>query len=184
MSGTCRVNLMGRFQVTVEGRPVPVRAWHHDADAVVKLLALEPIHRLAQNRVTARLWPRLDAESAAKQLQKSVKHACKALGSRQAVTVDGDLVHLWPTGALDVDVQRFVVLADRAASERGAREALAEYGGDLLPEDRDTAWVAPYRAELQGLQRELLALGGRVAGVVDVSTTQRVLNELEGLRPS
>jgi len=183
MSGTCHVSVMGRFHVVVDGRPVPAGAWHHGGGALVKLLALEPTHRLEHSRVTARLWPRLDAQSTHRHLLKAVKGACKALGTSRGVTLDGTLVQLWPAGALQVDLLRFEVLARRAATERGAAEALAEYGGELLPDDRDALWTEPHRADLRDQQRKLLAMCPEQPGVVDLDHTLRVLTELEALRP-
>jgi DNA-binding SARP family transcriptional activator len=183
MPGTCRITLMGHFDVAVEGRPVRAGAWHHGADSLVKLLALERTHRCPRSQVTARLWPRLDARAAERHLLKAVRSACRALGTSSGVTLDGDLVQLWPTGALDVDVIRFEVLAQRAASERGAREALQAYGGELLPDDRHLPWTEQHRAEVRDARLRLLATCGQLPGVIDLTHTQRVLTELQALRP-
>jgi DNA-binding SARP family transcriptional activator len=183
MSGTCRVSVLGGFAVEVNGRDVPVSAWHHEADRLVKLLALEPSHRLAPSRVTARLWPRLDARAAAKRLSHAVKAACKAMGSRSGVTLDADQVQLWPAGSLDVDLLRFEVAARRASSQRGSREAVDLYPGELLPDDHDEQWTEPARRQARDAYLRHLAKCGQLPGVIDLDHAQSVLSELQALRP-
>ncbi len=55
---TLSVQLLGGFRVLVDGQPVPDAAWRQKrAAAVVKLLALEPAHRLHREQLIETLWP-------------------------------------------------------------------------------------------------------------------------------
>jgi DNA-binding SARP family transcriptional activator len=183
MAGTCRVTVLGGFGVEVNGRAVPASAWHHESDRLVKLLSLEPSHRLAASRATARLWPRLDARAANKKLAHAVKAACKAIGDRSGVTLDADQVQLWPAGSLDVDLLRFEVAARRAASQRGSREAVDLYPGELLPDDHGEPWTEPARRQTRDAYLTHLARCGQLPGVIDLDHAQNVLAELQALRP-
>jgi DNA-binding SARP family transcriptional activator len=53
------IDLLGGFDVRVDGRGVPADTWRQrrGAAALVKLLALAPRRRLTRDRVLAALWP-------------------------------------------------------------------------------------------------------------------------------
>ncbi|HEX2550855.1 MAG TPA: hypothetical protein VHK64_04615, partial [Nocardioidaceae bacterium] len=63
------IDLLGRFSVAIDGRPVPDQAWRRrSAAAVVKLLALQPGRRLHREQLIDLLWPDLVVEQAAPRL--------------------------------------------------------------------------------------------------------------------
>jgi DNA-binding SARP family transcriptional activator len=138
--------------VEVEGRPVSAEAWRHRRGAdLVKLLALVPQHRLHRDQVMERLWPELGAEPAAANLRKAVHFARRALGGKESIGTEGELIALWPSGLLEVDTDR------------------AEIGSaDLLPEDPYTEWIEPHRERLRLRRLAQLRAGGRWEEVLEI----------------
>jgi DNA-binding SARP family transcriptional activator len=66
----------------VAGEPVPEAVWRlKRAAAIVKLLALEPTHRLHREQLTDTLWPELDPAAAANNLRVVLHHARQGLQS-------------------------------------------------------------------------------------------------------
>ncbi len=70
------VRLLGRFEVVVDGRPIPPEApRRRDAAALVKVLALSRGHRLPRELVLDALWPDLFDEQGAPRLHKAAHYA-------------------------------------------------------------------------------------------------------------
>ena len=99
-----RIRLLGEFEVSVDGVPVPSRAWaRRDAASLVKLLALARDRRLLREQVIEALWPELPVEVAAPRLHKAAHFARRALGGQPgAIVLRNDVVALLPDG----DVER------------------------------------------------------------------------------
>ena len=156
--GEVRVSLLGGFAAAVDGVPVPEAAWRlKKARELVKLLALAPGHRLHREQVMDVLWRDRDPAAAANNLNQAVYVARRAL-DRDAVEVRDEALRLMA----DIDVDRFEFAADdarRARTPTACRAALAEYGGELLPENRYDDWTAERREELAALAAELAELG-------------------------
>lgn len=144
------VHVLGGFAVAVDGVAVPPASWpQRRAADLVKLLALEPGHRLPRDRVLDALWPHLAPEAAAAALHKAAHYARRALGERDAVVVAGGVVALAPGAEVRTDWERFE--ADPAAP----------YDGELLPDDRYEEWTTAPRERLRALHRERLREQGR-----------------------
>jgi DNA-binding SARP family transcriptional activator len=111
---------------------------------LVKLLSLTPQHRLHREQLRECLWPELSAEAAAANLRKAVHFARRALGGKESIGTEGELVALWPDGRLDIDV-------DRAEIE----------SADLLPEDPYTEWIQPHREQVRSRRLDVLRAAGR-----------------------
>ena len=184
-----RVHLLGGFRVAVGDRPIPAAAWRQKrAAAVVKLLALEPTHRLHREQVLEALWPDLDAETGANNLRVALHHARQRLTEAGAppgsfLVRDGESLLLGPTEGVWVDVDAFdgaVARAWRADDPAAAEAALERYAGDLLPEDPYDEWAERRRAGLRASSLALLARLARLAeqrGDLDraVAAQQRIL---------
>ncbi|HUR50603.1 MAG TPA: hypothetical protein VMZ11_00605 [Mycobacteriales bacterium] len=154
MAGTCRVHLLGGFEVEVDGHAVPDAAWRGRSTDVVLHLAVEPTHHLTAGEIGARIWPSASTREAEHELAKAVKDARKALGDGRAVTTEGERLRLWPHGELWVDVHTFAARAKHARSPEMREEALAMYRGDLLPDWPDPA-LDGLRTRLRLTQLEL-----------------------------
>jgi DNA-binding SARP family transcriptional activator len=153
------IRLLGRFEVTVDGRAIPAEAWRRERGAaVVKLLALAAGHRLHREQVMEAFWPDLDPQAASANLRKAVHFARRALGENGAID-SADVVALAPSDDLVVDVETFETAATAALRERdpAACERAADlYGGELLPDDRYAEWLEPTRKQLQDRYAQLL----------------------------
>ena len=119
-----RIELLGRFRVSVGGRAVADDVWHRRKPAaVVKLLALAPGHRIHRERVMDALWPELDASAAGANLRKALHHARSALddvgsGAGALVRSAGDVLTLDAAGlSLDVELFRSLLAAARRARD-------------------------------------------------------------------
>jgi DNA-binding SARP family transcriptional activator len=169
---TVDITLLGDFRVAVDGLSTQQRGWaRRSAAALVKILALTPGHQLHRERVMDLLWPEEALEVSAPRLHKAAHFARKATGRDDAVVLRDDVVSLFPDAAISVDVLRFEELARIAVADQdheAARQALAAYGGDLLPGDSYEDWAAD--------RRELLAL--RRLDVLRVAGAWREVTEL------
>jgi predicted ATPase len=158
--------MLGGFAASVDGDAVPEAAWRlKKARELVKLLALTPGHRLHREQAMDALWRDRAPAAAANNLNQAVHVARRALG-RSAIEVRDGMLSL--TAHVDVDrLERTAADARRAGTPAAYREALAVYGGELLPENRYDDWAAVRREELSRLHDELAAglarLGERVA---------------------
>jgi len=157
------ITLLNRFSVSVAGVPVPDHAWHRrSASGVVKLLALSEGRALHREQVTDLLWPDLPPTSAMPRLHQAAQNARSALGLRDGVVLHHDRVLLLPHADVRVDVVDLRRRADRAlraGTSADAESVLAEYAGELLPEDLYAEWAAVHR-------ETLAALRGRLADLV------------------
>lgn len=176
VADTCRITLLGAFQVEVGGRPIPPEAWRHRRGAdLVKLLALAPGHRLHRERIVEALWPSLEPRAGAANLRKALLHARRALGAPGAIASDGEALQLWPGGRLVVDAEAFEDAARGAVSGADAREAarVARRYPELLPDDVYATWVQGPRERLRRAYLEAL----RAAGVWERLAEEEPLDE-------
>ncbi|MFD0202744.1 MULTISPECIES: AfsR/SARP family transcriptional regulator [Saccharothrix] len=175
MPATCQVRVLGRFTVSVDGRPVPGDVWRNRRAAdVVKLLAIAPDHRLHREQVMDRLWPDLPVDAAGANLRKALYYARRALGRADAVRCEGRLLTLWPAGDLDVDLDRFERAADAAlASGDPARcaHAAADYRGGLLADDRYECWAAEPHEKVEARYVALLRAAGDWERLLELDET-------------
>src|SRR5262249_16553583 len=149
---------LGGFRVLVDGQPVPDGVWRQKrAAAIVKLLGLEPAHRLHREQLIDTLWPELEPDAAANNLRVTLHHAPTGLRAAWApagvfLKRDGDVISLGPAEAVQVDVDVFdkaVQDAWRSPYPAASQQALDLYGGDLLPEDLYEDWVSGRRMMLR-----------------------------------
>jgi len=173
MRGTCAVQLLGAFQVEVDGRLVPAPAWRHRRSAeLVKVLALAPKHRLHREELMERLWPELAGDAAAANLRKAVHYARRALGGRDAIAAEGEMLMLWPAGELRVDAESVEAESRKALATATGLEAAADlFTGDLLPADRYAGWTEPHRERLRARRLEVLRAAARWEQLLDLEGT-------------
>lgn len=159
------INLLGGFEVSVDGRTVADSAWvRRSASSLVKLLALGAGRSLHREQVVDALWPDLALDEAAPRLHKAAHYARKALGDREAVVLRGDTVGLLPDADVVLDTATFTAAAAIALADRSAgsiETALRAYRGELLPHDLYESWTEAERERLRQLHRDLLRLGER-----------------------
>jgi DNA-binding SARP family transcriptional activator len=169
------ITLLGGFGVTVDGVPTAGRGWsRRSAAAVVKVLALAPGHRLHRERLMDLLWPDEPPSRSAPKLHKAAHFARRAAGRADAIVLRDDVVWLFPGALVTVDATRFEQLARAAVGEgdpAAAREALAWYRGELLPEDRYEDWATDRRELLHLRRLELLRVAGEWRELAELEPT-------------
>lgn len=157
--------VLGRFRVERDGGPVPDSAWARPtARALVKLLAIQPDHRLHQDQVIDLLWPDLSPDAALRSLRKASTFARQALepdrrrGESSFLHVAGSLLVLdGETVWIDADdFEQRAGAALQGEDEALYRDALSRYAGELLPGDRYEEWTLERRDHLHGLYQQLL----------------------------
>jgi DNA-binding SARP family transcriptional activator len=170
-----RVQLLGRFGVTVDDRRVAAGDWRRARSvALVELLALAEGYRLHREQVMDALWPELPPDAAAGNLRKAVYYARRALGAHDVVGVQGEVLALAPGAELEVDAARFEAEAQAALRARDAsacRRAAELYGGELLPDDRYAEWSEEPRERLRLLYLRVLKAGGLWERLLEVDPT-------------
>jgi predicted ATPase/DNA-binding SARP family transcriptional activator len=165
------IRLLGSFRVTVGDRPLPDNSWRRKrASDIVKLLALEPTHRLHREQIADALWPDLDPDAAANNLRVALHRARQRLEDAggpagRYLTRDGDSLVLAPPDAARVDVddfERAVASAWRSTDPAASERAVDLYSGELLPENRYEEWTESRRAALRAAYLSLLARTSRL----------------------
>ncbi len=167
-----RIRLLGRFEVAVNGGPVADSGWtRRHAATLVKLLALAPGRRLHREQVLDAVWPDDDIDAAVPKLHKAAHFARRATGRADTIVLRNETVELFADSVVDIDAVVFetVARAALAAGDRAiARQALAIYGGELLPQDPYEDWSAARREQLHHLHLELLRLDERWQDLADL----------------
>jgi predicted ATPase/DNA-binding SARP family transcriptional activator/DNA-binding CsgD family transcriptional regulator len=171
MPEAVRVRMLGGFSVSVGLRTIEENQWRlRKAGHLIKLLALDPGHRLEREQVMDVLWPDLSLEAAYNNLRYALHVARRTLEpdpdlASRYLQLQGNQVALYPGGSLWVDVEAFedaAATAHRARDPTTYRAALDLYAGDLLPWDRYEPWAEDRR---ERLRRTYLALLVELAGL-------------------
>jgi DNA-binding SARP family transcriptional activator len=157
------IQLLGKFQVTLDERVVAADAWRREkAAALVKRLALAPNHRLHREQVFELFWPDLDVEAAGANLRKAVHFARRTLGEHDLIELSGEVVALAPNAELALDTDEFEAAAKtalRTADPKDCERAAEAYGGELLPDDRYVDWLDEPREQLRDRYARVLGAG-------------------------
>jgi predicted ATPase/DNA-binding SARP family transcriptional activator len=141
---------LGGFEVSEGDRTVAHGAWRlRKAKTLVKLLAVEPAHRLHRDLLVDQLWPDLDPDAARNNLHQALHAARRALSTigvdgADALALRDDLVVLAPDGRLVTDIDEFQDAVEQASAteDRTAlAAALSRWHGELLPEDAYEPWA-------------------------------------------
>jgi ATP/maltotriose-dependent transcriptional regulator MalT/DNA-binding SARP family transcriptional activator len=172
------IRVLGGFVVERGGRPVPRSAWgSRKARDLLKVLVVRAGRRVTREQLADLLWPDEPYDEVTNRLSVALSVVRGVLAgdgpSRDApIRAADDAVEL-DDSALDIDLARFEELADEGlrSLRRGdlelARSALAAaeeaYGGDLLEDDVDAAWVADRREELR---QRYVSVARALAGLV------------------
>jgi DNA-binding SARP family transcriptional activator len=164
------IQLLGRFEVVVDGRPVPASAWRHRrAAGLIKLLALASGHREHREQLIEALWPHLPLERGERNLHKAIHLARRGIGDPSAITRSSQEVGLSGDVAVDVDrFERETEVALGSSDQRGCASAASLYTGELPPEDRYEEWTQPARERLRLLYLGLLRCAQRWGDVLEV----------------
>ncbi|MBM7056984.1 ATP-binding protein [Streptomyces durocortorensis] len=161
-----RLHLLGGFRATRDSGPALPERWSRlTAQALVRLLAVVPGHRLHREQVMDICWPDAGPQAAQGSLRVALHAARRTLEPELApraassyLIADGTLLALDPaTVWIDADhVEEAARSALDHGDEREMADALAQFAGELLPEDRYATWAEGRRAQLAALKEKLL----------------------------
>ncbi len=158
-----RVQLLGKFQISVDQRVVAADAWRREkAAALVKRLALAPGRRLHREQALDSFWPDLEPEAAGANLRKAVHFARRTLGEHDLLELSGEILALAPNAELSLDTEEFDAAAKvalRSQDPRDCERAAELYGGELLPDDRYVDWLDEPREQLRDRYARVLRAG-------------------------
>ncbi|HTT91654.1 MAG TPA: BTAD domain-containing putative transcriptional regulator [Acidimicrobiales bacterium] len=152
--------VLGRFELTVGGRPVPLRPGQ---EAQLLKFVTASGGRVHSEQAIEVLWPEV-ARSAGRNRLRTVLNRLRATAG-SVLNREGEILAL--DEALQVDVQEFFSEARRAQTLASrdlalatavARGAMARYRGDLLPDDRYDDWAEKPRQQAKLAMLELLDL--------------------------
>src|SRR5215212_2462326 len=166
VSEAVRIRMLGGFSVSVGAKTIEEGEWRlRKAAGLVKLLALEPGHRMHREQLMDVLWPELEEKAQANNLRYALHHARRTLAlasdsdtASRLLALRGELIELGRERSLAVDVEAFEEAARTARGSRDAgayRVALDLYAGELLPQDPYERWAEERR---EGLRRTHLSL--------------------------
>jgi DNA-binding SARP family transcriptional activator/tetratricopeptide (TPR) repeat protein len=177
---TIMITLFGEFTVTVGGREVGANQWtRRHASGLVKVLSLAPGRRLHREQMIDTLWPDDTVDEAVPKLHKAAHFARKAIDVPDAIVLRDDHVQLCPDHDVAIDVVTFDELSRQAIASGDvavARDALALYRGDLLPQDRYDEWAEQRREQLRQRRLDLLRLDEQWEAVVEIDPSDEVAN--------
>ncbi|MGZ4618437.1 MAG: AfsR/SARP family transcriptional regulator, partial [Frankiaceae bacterium] len=180
MSGpreTMHIQLLGGFEVSVGERRLPHGAWRlRKARTLVKLLALQPSHRLHRDRAVGYLWPDLGADAARNNLHQVVHAARRAFSTlgvdgAAALGLQDELVVLGRDVPVVTDVETLQAAVARAGASGNAAALAAAFGQhppELLPEDAYEPWAQEHADALREWHLRVVLDVLDVLDVVDV----------------
>jgi hypothetical protein len=129
-----QISLLGGFWVSVGSRVIEEDEWRlRKGASLVKLLALEPGHRMHREQAMELLWPGLDRKAAANNLHQALHFARRALepeaaaASSHLLRLHDELLELCANNALWVDVEAFEAAAATARAQLGEAAFAADW---------------------------------------------------------
>ena len=161
-----RLYLFRGFRAVRDGGPALSERWPRpSARTLVKLLAVVPGHELHREQAMEICWPEAEPQAAVGSLRVALHAARRALEpelpprtASSYLVSDGAMLRLAPA-TVWIDADHAESAARTALASGGPAEltsSLAEFGGELLPEDRYATWVQPRRDMLARLREEVL----------------------------
>ncbi|MGW4803286.1 ATP-binding protein [Kitasatospora sp. NPDC004272] len=161
-----RLYLFEGFRAERDAGPPLAERWPRPgARALVKLLAVTPGHRLHREQAMETCWPDADPSAAAGSLRVALHAARHALepelaprASSSYLKADGGLLLLDPA-AVWIDADHAEQAAEDALADGRVEQltdAISQFTGELLPEDRYAHWAEARRSRLAQLREHLL----------------------------
>ncbi|MGH9056620.1 MAG: BTAD domain-containing putative transcriptional regulator [Acidimicrobiales bacterium] len=159
-----RLRCLGGFALEIDGRTVDEAAAKPMERSLLHLLALKAGAAVHREELVESLWPEADPDAGVHRLQVAVSSLRRLVGPGSEgvghlLAREGDSYRLALPAGADVDLWRLTQGVRRAVAARAIgdavyedaclAEALAAYGGPLLPGDGPADWVVGPRGSLQ-----------------------------------
>jgi len=130
MSSRIQINVLGRFEVRADDKPIPIRT--KKAQALLAFLALNPDTPVPRSRIAEMLWEGSGTRHARHSLRQTLVGLRKTLAEHSTGNVLYDAEDLvLDERVVGVDALRFIQLAS-SESEKDLLAALELYRGELL----------------------------------------------------
>lgn len=130
MTRRVQIQLLGRFEVHVDGKAVPIRT--KKAQALLAFLALNPDNPVPRSRIAEMLWEGAGSRHARHSLRQTLVGLRRTFGEHDAANLLYDAEDLvLDERVVEVDALRFLELA-AAESSRELLAAMELYRGDIL----------------------------------------------------
>jgi DNA-binding SARP family transcriptional activator len=169
-----RIRMLGTFEVSVGGRPVP--KWHGRLGrSILAYLLVQHQRSAAKDRLLHVFWPNVEPRSALNRLHvaiSSLRKSLRAVTDRPVIDFDQENYQIARSCAVQVDVDEFeqnVKTARRSAALGREDDALARYDGalecyrgDLLPDMPYEEWTLLPREALRVAYVECLGNAARL----------------------
>lgn len=134
------IRTMGRFDVSVDGEPVPTNDWGSKrARTLLKRLVAARGWPVTRDELFELLWPDDASDRLGARLSVQLSAVRRIL--RGGVIADRSSIRL-DTSSLEIDIDTWFALDDDAA-------IVEAYTGEFLPDDRYDDWSAPLRDEMR-----------------------------------
>jgi DNA-binding SARP family transcriptional activator len=158
------VRLLGRFEVKLDGRTVPLPS--RPAQSLFAYLALSPGTAHRREKLAGLLWPDSSDDNARRNLRQSLWHIRKALSeAAHHYLHSNDMTVAFAAAAFWLDVALLEKPVGAAATPEELMAVVSVYGGELLPGFYDD-WVVWQRARQQNLfERKMEQLLDRLTAV-------------------
>ncbi len=182
------LSLLGRFELSEGGRPLPIGRSEGQAAQLLKLVAVSG-GELGAERAIEALWPEVDPATGRNRLRTVLGRLREAAG--EVVRREGERLVLREDVRVDLaqfqrDAREALALArgDRTAGVAVARSAIARYRGDLLPHDLYEEWADTPRESARRTMLDLLDLcAGAAAERGDLDEARRLVERTIELAP-
>ncbi|MDQ1386075.1 MAG: hypothetical protein QOG65_3454, partial [Actinomycetota bacterium] len=180
------VAILGPVEVHRDGERVTVPAGK--TTELLARLALVAGTTVRTERLLEDLWAEDAVGTGRNTLQSKVSQLRRALGDPQLVigstdgyslAVEASAIDALEVARLADEAVAFRIADDASNTARACAAALALFRGEGLYDASDAEWLAPHRAQLDGLRLRLVE--ERLAALMELGATGEVIGELEEL---
>lgn len=141
-----KIQLLGRFAVSVDGRPVDLHL--RAAQSLLAYLALSTGKACRREQLAGLLWPNADEASAKGNLRHTLWRLRKALDDHDCFVADDLTITFDPTAESWLDAKILSAKPDAGATPEALMQVVSLYEGELLPGFYDE-WVVLERDRLR-----------------------------------
>lgn len=150
------VLVVGPFALYRDGTPIDAAGWQRKVRSLFRILVTSPERRRSRDELVDMLWPEAGPDAGSRNLRVVLHMLRRGLGAADppAILSEWGWISLNPAHEWDIDLERFVELAERD-DIADLEEAAGYYRGEPLAEDRYEDWALAVRGRVQRLWQEL-----------------------------